>query len=256
MNPLFSNALISFSSAFMGASFSKAQGPGQALDDIMTLAGFDKLHEVAERKRADRELNVKQYKEAIGQGIISIDEKNIQEPPLAIVGPALEASKYYIEDKVLREMFAKLISTSMDKSVSLNAHPSFVEIIKQLAPLDAIILKSFKNLASHPVARIIQKHVNGYFDLMDYFVVNDDIVQYSIIDITKSIANLNRLGLIKISNEIISDKDYFMKYNNVQECFEMLQDHSPILVLERLDTTSYGSDFIRSCVYKPYWLFS
>ena len=56
---------------------------------------------------------------------------------MSVVGPALEASKFYIEEDEIRGMFAKLIASSMDKTQSINIHPSFVEIIKVLSPLDA-----------------------------------------------------------------------------------------------------------------------
>lgn len=52
MEPIITNALMTFGAGFVGATFSKAKGPGQALDDVMTLVGFDRLHEVAEKKRA------------------------------------------------------------------------------------------------------------------------------------------------------------------------------------------------------------
>lgn len=248
MDEIISNALMSFGAAFTGAAFSKAQGPGQALDDIMTMVGFEKLHEVAERKRVKREYSVQKYKESLAQGIISIDEGNLQDPPLSIVGPALEASKYYIEEQELREMFSKLIITSMDKSKGMIAHPSFVEIIKQLSPLDANILKSFKNTTTHPVAKIISIRPNGYFELNDYFIVDELFDNQSIIDVTKSIANLDRLGLIKISEGIIENEEYFMEHPNVKTHLEMYKQESPVLKVNRLDVTSYGVGFINSCV--------
>ncbi len=38
-------------------------------------------------------------------------------------------------------MFANILTTAMDEVTSVNAHPSFVEIIKQLTPVEARILK-------------------------------------------------------------------------------------------------------------------
>ena len=53
----------------------------------------------------------------------------------------MEASKYYFEEKELREMFSKLIVCSLNSSKSNMVHPSFIEIIKQLSSTDAILLK-------------------------------------------------------------------------------------------------------------------
>lgn len=49
LNEIITNVGVSFATAFATSSFSKAAGPGQALDDLMTLAGFDKLHTLAEK---------------------------------------------------------------------------------------------------------------------------------------------------------------------------------------------------------------
>ncbi len=92
---------------------------------------------------------------------------------MSIVGPALEASRYYIEEEELRKMFAKLIASSMNKNKSEISitHPSFVEIIKQLTPLDAQILDFIiNNNQTAPIVRIGIKYPNGgsriHYDLL------------------------------------------------------------------------------------------
>ena len=82
-------------------------------------------------------LNFEDYVSKIQNKTQEIPEEFLQEPKLNIVGPALEASKYYIDSEILREMFANLISSSVDSRKSSKTHPSFVEIIKQLSSLDA-----------------------------------------------------------------------------------------------------------------------
>lgn len=250
MEPIISTALMTFGAGFTGAAFSKAKGPGQALDDIMTLIGFEKLHEVAEKKRAQREQNIQAFKESIAQKIIAIPEESMQEPPLAIVGPAIEASKFFIEEEELREMFANLIGSSMNTIKNMEIHPSFVEIIKQLSVLDAKILFSFGNTASHPVGRIKQILPNGYFILVDYFYLHESIKDYHLIELSKSISNLERLGLIKISDEKICEKDYFLNQGNVDSFIKPLKVHNQSIDIQcsRLDLTPFGSSFNNTCV--------
>src|SRR5690606_2559977 len=91
------------------------------------------------------------YKKQVAQKIIEIDENNLQEPPISVVGPALEASRFYIEEQELREMFANVIASSMDKSKSNHVHHSFVEIIKQLSPDDANNIRLFKDRDNLPI---------------------------------------------------------------------------------------------------------
>jgi Abortive infection alpha len=53
------------------------------------------------------------------------------------------------EEPDLREMYAKLLATSMDSATSDEAHPSFVTIIQQLTPDEARILRHIASLKEH-----------------------------------------------------------------------------------------------------------
>ncbi|WP_267814141.1 Abi-alpha family protein [Staphylococcus aureus] len=55
----------------------------------------------------------------------SVPENNLQEPQFSLLGPALEASKFYISEKTLSNMFAKLIASSMDDRKKL-INPPFI----------------------------------------------------------------------------------------------------------------------------------
>jgi len=126
--------------------------PIKTLNDIWYLA-FGRLQLFSDQKRAKHEAFLESYKNELVQEISAIPEENLIEPPLSIVGPALEASQYYIEEDSLRSMFAKLVAASMDSSKSNYAHHSFVEIIKNLSSLDAQNMSLFKTEEFHPLAQ-------------------------------------------------------------------------------------------------------
>lgn len=71
-----------------------------------------------------------------------VPKERIKTPDPDVAVPALEAMRY----SKLRENFANLLVTSMDVAVADNAHPAFVEILKQLTPDEA---KLIGNLPSH-----------------------------------------------------------------------------------------------------------
>lgn len=289
MQEIITNSLMTFGAGFATAALSKAQGPGQALDDIMTLVGFEKLHDVAERKRAKRELNVQQYKESIAQKIATIPEENLQEPSLAIVGPALEASKYYIEEEALREMFAQLIASSMNSEKQDFVHPSFVEVIKQLTFSEAKFIKEAKG-HSLPIASILQVTKEEYlydepeeeidededdtrlfkklkkiripnlekkrtrFIIENYYTSSEfkDFEENQLI-----ISNLERLGLIKISDKTFSDNSFYDyiqdSYNQLlssEELIELYSDPEFEYKLQKkvIDFTPFGFSFFNACV--------
>jgi len=59
--------------------------------------------------------------------------------------PAIEALRY----TKLKEQYANLIATSMDSATAVEAHPAFVEILKQLTPDEAKILQFFPRIGQH-----------------------------------------------------------------------------------------------------------
>ncbi len=65
-------------------------------------------------------------------------------PPLYIIGPALEASKYHIGFIELREMFSNLIAHACNADMKSAIRPAYIPILTQLSPLEAQILAGFR----------------------------------------------------------------------------------------------------------------
>lgn len=75
-----------------------------------------------------------------------IPPENLQIPPTMIAGPTLEALRYTYDEAELREMYENLLASAMDTRTANQALPSFVDAIKQMSPLDALILQKFVDL--------------------------------------------------------------------------------------------------------------
>ena len=259
MDPIITSVLTSFGVAFAASSFKGAAGPGQALDDIMSLVGFEKLRELAEKKREKRKLDIAAYKESIAQEIIKIDPNNLQEPQLSIVGPALEASKYYIEEEELRLMFAKLIASSMDNSKDEVIHPSFVEVIKQLSTKDAKIISYLAQYGRgnlYPIQSIqVDSKTKPVHTKMVVPVVAIFPSSPNFIENSTSVSNLERLGIIKINIDYKPIKSFEIYQTNqllIDQCSELnelLDENQEIVIKEfSLGLTAFGGDFISCCV--------
>lgn len=72
----------------------------------------------------------------------NIPPENIVSPEPHIAVPALQQLSYSIDNENLREMYSNLLAKSMNRERQNEVHPSFVEIIKQLSPEEAVILKN------------------------------------------------------------------------------------------------------------------
>ncbi len=64
----------------------KAENPARAIDDLMTLIGFEKLHEIAENRRNKYITNRNDFIQKLAkeiQDVVSKNIENLQEPSLS-----------------------------------------------------------------------------------------------------------------------------------------------------------------------------
>ncbi|HZL12664.1 MAG TPA: DUF4393 domain-containing protein, partial [Verrucomicrobiae bacterium] len=95
---------------------------------------------------------------SVAKRLEKIPPEQIKTPLPQIAGPALEALKYTGHDENIREMFAKLFATAMDEKTADAAHPSFVEIIKQLSADEAKICRLLKKKPETiPIVQVFEK---------------------------------------------------------------------------------------------------
>ncbi|MDW4520514.1 DUF4393 domain-containing protein [Staphylococcus saprophyticus] len=196
-----------------------ADGPIKTFNKTWELV-FGKFHFYVDKVQHKRKLDFEKFKEQFKNEISSVPEENLQEPQISVLGPALEASRFYINEKDLSNMFAKLIASSMDNRKNTSTHHSFVEIIKQLSPNDAILLKHINNSEVIPAVKF-KAIVNSNNDRID---ISDSLIKDSPLDIESteiSINNLVRLGIINenfglnsLTKEGIYNDFYDSKFSN------------------------------------------
>jgi hypothetical protein len=64
-------------------------------------------------------------------------------PKLTVAGPTLESLRFAGDEPELREMYINLLETAMDKETAEKAHPAFAELIRQMTPDEAKIVRFF-----------------------------------------------------------------------------------------------------------------
>lgn len=62
-------------------------------------------------------------------------------PRLEVDVPALESRRYADEVPELQEMYVNFLGTAMDRETAMRAHPAFAEIIRQMTPDEARIVR-------------------------------------------------------------------------------------------------------------------
>ena len=225
---------------------------GLFVDGVMGWLGF-----WGEKQKIKRAVYLEEYKCKITENVLGIPEENLIEPPTRIVGPAIEASKYFIEEEYCRDMFAKLIASSCDLSVSNAVHPSFPEIIKQLTPLDARFLALFKRFGTYPAVELTEEHKDKKVTpfpnmLFDFKEAEQQFDHREQLELTKTIENLSRFGLLSKNTAVLElnfDYDRFKEHWLYKGIMPLLDEGSTIKMKKyRLELTQLGKDFLRCCV--------
>ena len=190
------------------ASVGLFKGPIQTVEDWWYINFGYTTSEKAGMLRAKQMANIDAYKTSLLKEASKIDPTNLKEPELKILGPALEASKYYIEDESLRTMFSKLIASSMDSSKEDIIHSSYVEIIKQLTPLDAENLLSIhKNGNEDIICSLKILYSSGGYKIgySNLYLGNPNNSKQTLIG--PSLDILDRLGLCDITYQEKLNRD-------------------------------------------------
>lgn len=196
---------------------------------------------------------VELFKSKLSEKIGAIPTEKRVAPPINIVFPAVEAAKYYIDDEKLRDMFAELIANSMNADTSNLTHPSYVEIIKQLSPMDATNIAAFKKAPFQTIVDYILK------SNVDFPIVTNVVLNLSsnrdIYAISNSITNLLRLGLLERDFSIHADTDdKYMDEDLIQQVQSSVSESGDelrkMINVKHgfIRTTTYGRLFIATCI--------
>ena len=159
--------------------------------------------------------NTAKLQQKVAENLANVPKENIVEPPSHVAVPVIIANSYN-ENEELRDLYVKLLAKSMDKRTQNQVHPSFVEIIKQLSPEEALLLKTNPILeTSLPICSIRYQKKSVYKNsnkciLYPQNIVRDtrsgiDILKYYFLTsmsispefLSMIIENLERLNLIK-----------------------------------------------------------
>lgn len=144
------------------------------------------------------------FENDLQERVEKIPADQICPPKLSIAGPTLEALKYTYDEQDLREMYVNLLASSMDSTIAKDAHPSFVEIIKRMDPLDARLMKQIS--AQVEYIRIINSRISCvdegtfYVNAIPEWFTGITIPEYDIFQISTSLVRLNKLGIIDLGS--------------------------------------------------------
>ncbi|WP_195245092.1 Abi-alpha family protein [Clostridium celatum] len=201
-----------------------------------------------------REYNMAETEKLLSEKLKNVDPNKIVQPEPYVAVPALQAISYSMNNDVLRNLYANLIAKSMNIDTKDTVHPSFVEIIKQLSPLDAKLFDILCKNVSNPIIDLKRKEKNnsGSIALVNN-ICNINIA--TVESLSVSIDNLERLKLISIPyGTYYVDDDLYAPfydheiYKQYKEMYGQTDSYELDITKKLIFITDMGKSFHKICV--------
>lgn len=175
-----------------------------------------------------------------------------------MAGPAVEALKFTGHEETLKDMFANLIANSLDSKTVLEAHPSFVDIIKNLSSDEGLILKLFATAQNFPLidVKLVTIKDRGFQVLHRNISLLGAQSGCKHPQLTSNyLDNLCRLGILEVpSGQKLTDAKKYEALTNdssiegIKKQFEGNETHRIELEKKFIQVTGIGRQFINACV--------
>ena len=174
----------------------------------------------------------------------------VVEPKASLAGPALQGLAFSHEEEDLRALYLGLLATAMDGRVAENAHPAFVEVIKQIDGREARILQQFlRHSDPQPIVEVRL----GTNNLPGYAVLRTHLINLLEADgktpavrthVPSLIDNWVRLGLVSVTYaEELADHAVYAWAPNRPEFLELRSLHQSPRVVTLANGSLRRTDF-------------
>jgi len=163
---------------------------------------------------------------------------DIRPPPMSVAGPLLLNMAFSSEEPDLREMYAKLLASSMDRAMSAAAHPSFVALIQQLAPAEARILHHIAASGKEWPGWEGDAHTDDLRASLE-----STCREAGVIDLSKAEFHFDNLVRLRLLGYESSSEARLMSGGRSEYEDEVVTEH-----YELIELTQYGRVFLDVCV--------
>ncbi|MDP1697413.1 MAG: DUF4393 domain-containing protein [Xanthomonadaceae bacterium] len=197
-------------------------------------------------------------RERVATKLDNVPPEDVQQPKPHVAVPAIEALRYTGAESDLAELYANLLATSMDKATAYRAHPGFVDMIKNMSPDEARIMKFLATSGSQPLVNIkfIMKEGGGFSVPHRHLSLIGLKAGCEHVPLASTyLDNLIRLGLVEIPpmTRIKADEPYteiedHSEVKAILEDLRKIETHRVDVEKIRLNLTDLGRQFVRTCV--------
>jgi len=196
----------------------------------------------------------------------TIPAERLTEPSAMIAAPILQSLAFAHEEPLLKNLYLTLLVTAMDREHRMDAHPAFVETIRQLSPEDADLVRgSLFGGGVTPIAQL-ETTVGGsgsrYVYHRNLLNLRDDSSQRLPIEndrLPMMVDNWQRLGLVTVDYARVvaspGSYDWLESRPEVARLRKWVADHDPSCEVHFrkgiLERTDFGKAFALAVGISP-----
>ena len=191
-----------------------ANAVGQAFGGIFNwvLSPLIKLNIIKQKELED-------FADKINRITEEIPQENRDDSKFGLALKAMEDARYQLNEKTMREMFASLISSTVDNRVNEGISPRFSEILKNMTTSEALLIKLLREHTRLPIVQLSLQSESGKTILLnrDVILLPDNSTIY---DLKQDIDSIQATGLIMVERESeLGASNYQNTYDNYKKTY-------------------------------------
>ncbi|MBO4522161.1 MAG: DUF4393 domain-containing protein [Methanomicrobium sp.] len=201
------------------------------------------------------EYAIKETEKLLEEKLKEVPEEKIVEPEPYVAVPAIQQLSYSINNPDLREMYANLLAASMNTDTKWDVHPSFVDIVRQITPDEAKLLKHLSTESNQPVIDVIHTLKNDeYIVIVRRFTNIAEGICDNVNGIFAYLDNLERLKLIEFPAGVYLSNDALYtpleNHPSIKSIMATVLPEGEKMTIRKgkFFVTSFGQEFIRICL--------
>lgn len=136
------------------------------------------------------------------------------------IGVPVTEKLAYVSDEQLANLYIKLLATASNQDTLSNAHPSFVNVINNMSPDEAVLLKNFVTNDTMPFVTAQAQWPNGVYSTISGSIVSQRVLSSLSfpLNIDVYLSNLAGLGLVEIRDDKwLSDDNLYEPLRNLHK---------------------------------------
>lgn len=195
-------------------------------------------------------------KQEVSRRLKDVPENELRDPSPRVLLPAMQALVYTGNEEEIRDLFASLIASDMKADTKDSVHPSFVEIIKQMTPDEANLLRYLTENGPQfrGEYRVYSDNNNPQMFLTARPFHTTNCAPLSFEKCEVGFSNLNRLGLVAFEDkfpitDILKEKEDEMERQEFIKALRADPENRRVQIHKTgIYVTPLGERFIRVCL--------